>query len=93
MGLRALIFDFNGVLMDDEPLHFVLFQKVLAEEGVALSKEEYFAKYLSFPDRDLFRAVTRDRGVSFEPERIERMVVRKGMYYAENAGRVIFFPG
>jgi beta-phosphoglucomutase-like phosphatase (HAD superfamily) len=41
MTLEAIFFDFNGVLVDDEPLHAVLFQKVLAEEGVHLSKEEY----------------------------------------------------
>ena len=34
MGIRAVIFDFNGVLVDDEAVHFSLFREVLAHEGV-----------------------------------------------------------
>ena len=41
MGIDAVIFDFNGVLVDDESVHFSLFSEVLAKEGVQLSLEEY----------------------------------------------------
>ena len=34
--LRAILFDFNGVLVDDEPIHFERFRQVLAEEGIDL---------------------------------------------------------
>ena len=34
--VRAVIFDFNGIIVDDEPIHFQLFQKVLGEEGMFL---------------------------------------------------------
>jgi HAD superfamily hydrolase (TIGR01509 family) len=93
MGLGAIIFDFNGVLVNDEPLHFVLFQRVLAEEGVPLTREEYYARYLPFPDRDLFQAVMRAKGMAFSPAQIEGMVERKGRYYADHADGVLFFPG
>jgi len=93
MTLEAILFDFNGVLVDDEPMHAVLFQKVLAEEGVHLSKEEYYAKYLPYPDRDLFQAVMKEKGVAFDSARIERMAERKARYYAEDADGVVFFPG
>ena len=36
--IRAVIFDFNGVLVDDESLHFELFREVLAEAGVDLTE-------------------------------------------------------
>jgi len=93
MGLGAILFDFNGVLVDDEPLHFVLFQRVLAEEGVPLTREEYYARYLPFPDRALFQAVMRAKGMTFAPAQIEGMVERKGRYYADHADGVLFFPG
>ena len=32
--IRAVIFDFNGVLVDDESVHFSLFREVLAQEGI-----------------------------------------------------------
>ncbi len=93
MGLRALIFDFNGVLVDDEPLHFVLVQRVLAEEGVSLSKEEYYARYLPCPDKAVFLIVMQDKRISFDASQIERMAERKARYYGENAEGVRFFPG
>ena len=37
--LRAILFDFNGVLVDDEPVHLEMFQRVLAEEGISLTSE------------------------------------------------------
>ena len=52
--LRAVIFDFNGIIVDDEPIHFRLFQKVLGEEGIVLTEEAYYARYLGFDDRGAF---------------------------------------
>ena len=31
--LRALVFDFNGVLVNDEPIHLKMMQRALAQEG------------------------------------------------------------
>ena len=53
--LRAILFDFNGVLVDDEPVHLEMFQRVLAEEGVALTADDYFSgRYLGMDDRGCF---------------------------------------
>lgn len=93
MGLKAIIFDFNGVLVNDEPLHFTLVQRILAEEGVPLTKEEYYAKYLPYPDKAIFPIVMQDKGISFEDAKIERMVERKARYYEEEADAVGFFSG
>src|SRR5947208_2637972 len=51
-GPRALIFDFDGVIADDEPLHLAAFQEALAAVGIALTREAYYARYLGFDDRD-----------------------------------------
>src|SRR3989337_2591889 len=39
--LRAIIFDFDGVIADAEPLHLKAFQVVLSEEGINLSNKDY----------------------------------------------------
>jgi beta-phosphoglucomutase-like phosphatase (HAD superfamily) len=39
--IRAIIFDFNGVIADDETPHVCCFQQALAEAGLALTKEDY----------------------------------------------------
>ncbi|MFA6032376.1 MAG: HAD family phosphatase [Myxococcota bacterium] len=59
---RLLIFDFDGVVMDSEPLHFAKSLEVLREEGEELSWEDYVGGYLALNDRDFFAAVLCDRG-------------------------------
>lgn len=81
--LRAILFDFNGIIVDDEPLHFELFQRVLAEEGVTLSEEDYYEKYLGFDDRDCFAGVLETAGQSAEIGRVMRLITRKSAYYNE----------
>jgi beta-phosphoglucomutase-like phosphatase (HAD superfamily) len=69
--LRAIIFDFNGVLVDDEPLHCALFQKSLSEKNITLSRDDYYQKYLGFDDHDAFTAVLKDRGEAPSEELIK----------------------
>ncbi|MEP7011375.1 MAG: HAD family phosphatase [Acidobacteriota bacterium] len=92
---RAILFDFNGVLVDDEPLHFELFQRVLAEEGIALSTEDYYQKFLGFDDRGCLSAVLRSAGQEADQPRLMRLIARKARYYQERirAGGYPFFPG
>jgi len=70
--LRAVLFDFNGVLVDDEPIHLELFQRVLAEEGIELSDDDYYADYLGFDDRGCFSAVLERAGEQPSPSRLAR---------------------
>ncbi len=93
--LRAVLFDFNGVLVDDEPLHFELFQRVLAEEGLALSAEDYYARYLGFDDRGCFEAVLAAAGQPAAAPSIARLIARKASYYREEIHRrgYPFFAG
>jgi len=41
--LSAIIFDFDGVIADTEPLHFASFRQTLAEIGISLSEPAYYA--------------------------------------------------
>lgn len=43
---RVLIFDFNGVIVNDERMHFDTFREVLQQEGVELDRETYERDYL-----------------------------------------------
>ncbi len=92
---RAVIFDFNGVIVDDEQLHFELFRDVLADEGVALDAAAYHAHYLGYDDRGCFAAVLADAGRSASTSvYIDALIARKAMLYQEAASRSLkFFPG
>lgn len=93
--LRAVLFDFNGVLVDDEPLHLELFQRILGEEGVKLSQEDYFRRYLHLDDKGCFAAALADAGRPVEPARLARLIARKASYYRERVRRqgYPFFAG
>jgi HAD superfamily hydrolase (TIGR01509 family) len=55
--LRAIIFDFNGVLADDETPHFLAFQQALREEGLSLTKEDYYETFLGMDERHCLAAL------------------------------------
>ena len=55
-SLTAIIFDFDGVIADTEPLHFAGFRQTLAEIGIGLSESDYYANYLGYDDRGCFMA-------------------------------------
>jgi len=81
--LRAILFDFNGVLVDDEPIHLEVFQRVLGEEGVPLTVEDYYGSFLGFDDRSCFAAVLAAAGEQPTVPRLMRLIARKAAYYQE----------
>jgi len=84
--LRAILFDFNGVLVDDEPIHLEMFQRVLAEEGIGLTAEDYYRRYLGLDDRACFAAVLQAAGGAPAMPRLMRLIARKAAYYQERIG-------
>ncbi len=93
--LRAILFDFNGVLVDDEPIHLEMFQQVLGDEGISLSAEDYYGRYLGLDDRGCFAAVLESAGEPATVPRLMRLIARKASYYQERIRRqgYPFFPG
>ena len=92
--LRAVIFDFNGIIVDDEPIHFELFQKVLGEEKIVLNEEAYYARYLGFDDRGAFSASYRDNNRQLSQSKLAELIDRKAGYYQEAIrDHVAIFPG
>jgi beta-phosphoglucomutase len=92
--LRAVIFDFNGILVNDEPIHWELFRRVLEEEGLSLSDKEYYERYLGMDDRGCFRAVFQDRGRSLDDAALAELIERKAAYYRSSiVDKMLVFPG
>ena len=92
--LQAIIFDFDGVIANSEPLHLLAFQQALAEAGVELTGREYYARYLGFDDVGMFQALARDRGMPMSDRHVTALVTRKGekLQAMLHAGSVLF-PG
>ena len=92
--LRAVIFDFNGIIVDDEPIHFELFQRVLKEEGIKLTEADYYARYLGCDDRGAFTTAYREHGRALSPSKLAQLIERKAAYYQEDIkSKMRVFPG
>jgi HAD superfamily hydrolase (TIGR01509 family) len=83
----ALLLDYNGVIVDDEPLHCEAFLAVLGEEGIAVSPDAYWAEYLGLDDRACFRKALYADGRPIPPRDVAHLVARKGAYYRALARR------
>jgi len=86
MEIRAVIFDFNGVLVDDEPVHFRAFQQTIQEEGLDLDWEDYCEKYLPYDDHNLFFHFLKDQERSSSSTDIERLIQVKSRHYFSAIG-------
>lgn len=56
MRPRALVFDFNGTLSDDEPILCAIFQELFAEQGRPLSEQDYYDELAGLSDPEIVRA-------------------------------------
>lgn len=59
---KAVIFDFDGVIVDTEPLHYAAFQRLLEPRGLGFSWEQYVEVYMGFDDRDAFVEAFKSQG-------------------------------
>ena len=90
----AAIFDFDGVIVDTEPLHFAAFRTVLEPLGIGLAWPEYVGDYMGFDDRDAFSGIFRARGAALDGARLARLVAAKSeVFLAAVRDGVRPYPG
>ena len=81
----ATFFDFNGVLVNDEVVHFETFREVLAGLGVSLSEHDYLHRYLGFDDAGAFRAILEDAGQRPSSDQVAALIEAKRPLYMARA--------
>jgi HAD superfamily hydrolase (TIGR01509 family) len=74
---RAVLFDFDGVIVNSEPLHFHAFHEVLAEEDIELSEAEYYDELIGFDDKGAFRHIFARHNRPLGPRTFLRVMTRK----------------
>jgi beta-phosphoglucomutase len=79
--LQAIVFDFDGVLANTEPLHLRAFQEALAPHGIDLNDTDYYERYLGYDDMGVFGAVARDRGLAWAGGDVADLVRDKGLRF------------
>lgn len=84
---RAVVFDFNGTVSDDEALLEQIFRRMLAEMGCELTESEYYGDLAGLSDQAIIEGALERAGLRASPEQVTRLVVRKlELYKAAVAG-------
>lgn len=92
--LQAIIFDFDGVIVDTERIHFQALKLVLEEEQIPLSWEEYTQRYLAMDDRNCFRTALTEHGRPLTSEKVDELIARKADYFfGAVPDTITLFPG
>ncbi len=92
--LRAVIFDFDGVVADDERLHLQGFRQALASCGIEISEADYFARYVGYDDHDGFVEMLRDHGRDPDEGTVSDLMRDKARVFRDLVReRVTIFPG
>jgi HAD superfamily hydrolase (TIGR01509 family) len=92
--LRAIIFDFDGVIADSEPAHFAAFQNILGEIGIPLTEEDYYSHYLGYDDRGCFAAALTAHDRPAPSSVVEDLAMRKARVYLDHIKQhLVIFPG
>jgi beta-phosphoglucomutase len=90
--LRAVIFDFDGVITDSEVLHLRSFNQVLAQYGVEISTKDYYKDYLGLTDLDCLMLVAERSQLGLDMQGIENLAKEKTEVFeklAKTEGRII----
>src|SRR5919112_2472089 len=74
--IQAVFFDFNGVVVDDEPLQMKAYQEVLGREGLGVTEAEYYGS-LGMDDASFVRAAYARAGREADAETLRRVVDAK----------------
>lgn len=78
--IAAVVFDFNGVLIEDEPWHWQAMRDAVAPYGITVGWAKYKARYLHYDDHNALRRIVEDAGISL-PIGLDRLVAHKRRIY------------
>jgi beta-phosphoglucomutase len=92
--IRAIVFDFDGVLADSEPLHLAAYQEIFNDLGVTLTREDYYENFLGYDDEGVFRFMAQRQGWEVDEPAIERLIGQKAHVFEEIISkRDVLYPG
>ncbi|XZN94940.1 MAG: HAD family hydrolase [Microcoleus sp.] len=81
MTLKAVFFDFNGVIIHDEQMHEQIIDKLMLEENLQLKRGEFRAVCLGKSDRACIVELLSRRGRFVTEVYLQRLLLRKAQAY------------
>jgi len=91
---EAVLFDFDGILVDSEPMHYMAFTEVLDPLGLGFPWKSYVEIYMGFDDRDAFREAYRAKGIDLDDANLAKLVAAKSRAFQDGLRNgVTAYPG
>ncbi|MEO6051322.1 MAG: HAD family phosphatase, partial [Pyrinomonadaceae bacterium] len=81
--IKAILMDFNGVIINDEPIQMAAYQQVLQEDGIEMTEDDYFSA-LGMDDRTFVTAAYERSGKKVDDARIMQMIEAKAVKWKES---------
>lgn len=92
--VTGVVFDFDGIIVDSEPLHYRAFQKVLEPLGAGFTWQEYVDRYMGFDDRDAFREAFNVNRLPLDQATLTGLIAAKAALFHDVAAEgVVPYPG
>ena len=79
--LKAVIFDFDGVVCDSELLHYKALNAVFNQHGVDIPKEVHWQTYLGYSDLDNIVAVNADYDMGLSDDQVQQLIEQKKVIF------------
>jgi len=91
--IQAILFDFNGVIIDDEPLQMAAYQDVLREQGIELTESDYYGA-LGMDDKTFVRAAFERAKQTLTDDVLKIVLAAKGVRHRQFIeDELPLFPG
>jgi HAD superfamily hydrolase (TIGR01509 family) len=91
--IKAILMDFNGVIINDEPLQMQAYQDILAKEDIGLTEDEYYL-CLGMDDKTFIEAAYKRSGKTPESNKVLEIMQAKTNRWREIvAGGIPLFDG
>ena len=81
--IKAVIFDFDGVIADTEHVHYEAFKKVLNLNNYDLTENEYYSNYLAYDDKTFFKNFYKDNDLKLSNKLLGQLLKDKSNRFDE----------
>ncbi|MBW4613119.1 MAG: HAD family phosphatase [Desmonostoc vinosum HA7617-LM4] len=92
MSLKVVLFDFNGVIINDEPIHLQLIDEILIAENLQPQRVDERQASLGRSDRACFAALLNNRGRVVNENYLTQLLYRKAQAYVQELEKIEKLP-
>jgi beta-phosphoglucomutase len=91
--IKALLLDFNGVVINDEPIQHAVYRDLFKADGIDVTDEMYYAR-LGMDDKTFVASILEEAGKSADAGRVFELTTAKTQKWRDAvASELPLFPG